>query len=61
MNKFMNFRVDVFNGCDHIIRYFDTLYDAIHYANDVRSPYCFILEHVCDGKYDLVRKLEREC
>lgn len=51
-----NYRVDIFDGKEHKKYYFETEEEAIKFASK-KSGIKFLLRHICDGKYDVVKQL----
>ena len=54
------YRVDTFYGKTHIKIFFDFEKDALSYGKlkAKEGRITFLLRHVCDGKYDVVREIQ---
>ena len=54
------FRIDSFSDKKHNSFYFDSKSEAVAYGKELNDngKIVFLLEHVIDGKYDVVRKIK---
>lgn len=60
MKGYKKYRIDSFSDKKHDNFYFDSENDAICIGKELsnRGRVVFLLEHVIDGKYDVVREIK---
>lgn len=60
LKEYKPFRIDSFSDKKHNSFYFDDEDEAIAYGRELTSKgkITFLLEHVIDGKYDVVREIK---
>lgn len=60
MNEHKPFRIDSFSDKKHNSSYFDSESEAVKYGKELsnKGSVVFLLEHVIDGKYDVVKEIK---
>lgn len=60
MNEHKPFRVDSFSDKKHNCFYFEDEDEAVAYGKELTSKgkIAFLLEHLIDGKYDVVKEIK---
>lgn len=60
MKKYKPFRIDSFLDKKHNSSYFDSENEAVKYGKELsnKGSVVFLLEHVVDGKYDVVAEIK---
>ena len=60
MNEHKPFRIDSFSDKKHNSSYFDSESEAVEYGKELsnKGSVVFLLEHVIDGKYDVVSEVK---
>lgn len=60
MNEHKPFRIDSFSDKKHNSSYFDSESEAVAYGKELsnKGSVVFLLKHVIDGKYDVVREIK---
>ena len=56
------YRVDTFFGKEHLKHFFENRDDALIFAGKEaeKGKIVFLLEHVIDGKYDVVKQIQQQ-
>ena len=60
MKEHKPFRIDSFSDKKHNSSYFDSESEAVAYGKELSTngKVVFLLEHLVDGKYDVVREIK---
>ena len=60
LNEYKPCRIDSFSDKKHNSFYFDSESEAVTYGKELsnKGSVVFLLEHVIDGKYDVVREIK---
>ena len=60
MKEHKQFRIDSFSDKKHNIFYFNSESEAVKYGKELsnKGNVVFLLEHVVDGKYDVVKEIK---
>lgn len=60
MKEHKQFRIDSFSDKEHNRFYFNSESEAVKYGKELsnKGSVVFLLEHVIDGKYDVVKEIK---